>query len=148
MTASPHLAATRRGFTLVELMIALAIGALLLTIALPSYRSYMEKSRRTDARNALHDLASRQEKFFSTNNVYTANPGNLGYGAVAFPVNVQQSGATHYSLQLTLAADGRSWTASAQPQGAQANDACGTFTLSSLGVQGNTGNSLPTAGCW
>lgn len=148
MNASRHRAAARRGLTLVELMIALAIGALLLTIALPSYRSYVDQSRRTDARNALHDLASRQEKFFSTNNVYTADPANLGYGVAAFPVPVQQSGSTYYNLGLTVAADGRSWAATAVPQGVQAQDACGTFTLSSLGVQGNTGNTRPTARCW
>jgi type IV pilus assembly protein PilE len=63
---------------LVELMIALAISAILVAIALPSCRAHVEKSRRTDARNALLDLASRQETFLSTNNAYTANPANLG----------------------------------------------------------------------
>jgi type IV pilus assembly protein PilE len=148
MMPLPPRTAGRRGFTLIELLIAMAISAILVAIALPSYRAHVEKSRRTDARNALLDLASRQEKFFSTNNAYTANPADLGYGGSAFPVAVRQSGATHYNLRLTLAANRLGWTATAEPQGAQTRDSCGSFTLTNLGVQGNTGNSVPTARCW
>ena len=147
MSLTPQ-AAGRRGFTLVELMIAMAISAVLIAIGLPSYKSYVEKSRRTDARNALLDLASRQEKFFSTNNAYTSDPSALGYGGSAFPVAVQQSGSTYYNLRLTLASNRLTWTATAEPLGAQSSDACGNFTLTNLGVQGNTGNSQPTARCW
>lgn len=138
----------RQGFTLVEMMIAVAIGALLLAVALPNYRSYLEKGRRTDARNALLDLASRQEKHFSTNNVYTANPSELGLTGTTFPVAARSSGTTYYLLGLTLAADRQSWTATATPQSSQTRDGCATYTLTSLGVQGNTGNSVPTASCW
>jgi len=69
------------GFTLIELMIAVAIVGILATIAATSYQRQVIQSHRTDARTALLDLAGREEKLFSTTNQYTAIPSALGYGA-------------------------------------------------------------------
>jgi type IV pilus assembly protein PilE len=70
------------GFSLIELMVTVAIGAILLAIAIPGYNSYIRRSHRTDARSALLDLAGRQERYYNTNgNTYTTNLTNLGYNA-------------------------------------------------------------------
>ncbi len=72
------------GFTLIELMITVAIVGILATIAATSYQSQIVKSRRTDARTALLDMAGREEKLFSTTNAYGTTPASLGYGSGTF----------------------------------------------------------------
>src|SRR5438132_12993393 len=55
------------GFTLIELMVVVAIVTILFSIAIPSYMSYIRQSRRTEAKTAVLDLAGREERFLSTN---------------------------------------------------------------------------------
>jgi type IV pilus assembly protein PilE len=135
------------GFTLIELMIVVALIAILTAIAYPSYVSHVSKTRRADAKTALLDLAARQERFFSINNVYATTPGQLGYSGTAFPVDVQTSSQAYY--QLTASANpSTTFAASAVPTGAQSNDSCGTYTVNQLGVQGNGNNTTASADCW
>ncbi|MHA6847696.1 type IV pilin protein [Ralstonia syzygii] len=147
--------ASRRsaGFTLVELMITLAIVAILVAIAYPSYSNYIMKSHRADAKTALLDLASRQERYFALQNNYASTPSALGYAGTAFPIAVQTSGQSYYQLYvLVTGSPGTStlpgFSASAVPAspGPQQSDACGTYTINQLGVQGNSGNT--TSQCW
>ena len=70
-----------RGFTLVELMVVIVIASILMAIAIPSYKNSIRKSRRTDAKTALLDLAGREERFMSTNGSYTTSFANLGYAS-------------------------------------------------------------------
>lgn len=142
-----------RGFTLIELMVAVAIVGILSALAYPAYTNYIMKSRRTDAKNALLDLAAREERYYSMSNQYSTNPSNLGYGtATTFPVNVQTSNAAYYQLSLNAPVPASAalptYAASAIPLGNQTNDGCGSYTINQLGVQGNTGNSTSTADCW
>src|SRR5271167_3137048 len=87
------------GFTLIELVITMAIVAVLATVAVAAYTSQVQKSRRTDARSALLDLAGREEKLFSTNNAYSATPSDLGYAPVGtpFPISV---GSGYYTVNV------------------------------------------------
>jgi len=138
------------GFTLIELMIAVAVVSLLAAFALPQYRAQIKKSRRTDAKTGLLDLASREERFMTVNNKYTNVAGNLGYSA--FPVQVPNPSAYSYQLSVTLSTDTLHYTATAAPNSAigQSTDGCGSYTLTELGVQGNTNlsNGMTTASCW
>lgn len=88
------------GFTLVELMIALAIVAILAAIAVPMYSKQVQKSRRVDARTAVLDLAGREERYLSTAGSYTNVPANLGYSA-AFPLPI---GSGYYQINVTTTA--------------------------------------------
>src|ERR1700689_3541661 len=140
--------ASNDGFSLIELMITGAIIATLATIASAVYTSQVQKSRRTDARSALLDLAGREEKLYSVTNAYSQIPTQLGYGtAAAFPVLV---GSGYYNV--TVAAPDtvnqpsvpESYLITATPVagGLQANDSqCTTLTLNQLGVQGSTGSA-------
>ena len=138
------------GFTLIELMVTIAVGAILATIAISSYTSQIQKSRRTEARQALLDLASREERYFSTNNAYTSSATNLGYSGT-FPQNV---GSGYYQVSICVATgappcagngtSGNIFTLTATAVGAQAKDvSCATFTLDNTGTQGGTNTS-----CW
>src|SRR5215475_717584 len=72
------------GFTLIELMITIAIASMLLAIVIPSYQSQVRKSRRTEARTAILDLATREERFLTNSNQYSQTATALGYTG-AFP---------------------------------------------------------------
>jgi type IV pilus assembly protein PilE len=143
------------GFTLVELMTVVVIGTILVALAIPAYTSQVQKSRRTDARTAVLDLAGREERFFSTNTAYSADPTQLGYaplgsGAV-FP---QLVGSNYY--QITVVTPNPAWTgngpsflvtATPAPGSSQLNDTqCTSFMVDQTGLQtatGSLGNS-----CW
>lgn len=134
------------GFTLIEVMIVVAIVAILAAIAYPSYMRYVQKSRRTDAKTALLDLATRQERYFTMNNTYVGAADKLGYGG-PFPLDVLASGTAFYQLNVT-ASSATGFTATATPVNAQASDTlCGTYTIDQLGTQSSSG-TLGAAACW
>lgn len=148
----------QRGFTLIELVIAMVIASILAAIAIPSYTSYIMKSRRTEAKSALLNLASLEERFFSTNNTYSTTPSDLGYAttaAVPFPVGNGYYNITALSVIPAVApANSASAgtpaiytiTATPVPTSSQANDSgCTSFTITSGGVQSSTGSSTT---CW
>lgn len=139
------------GFTLIELMIAIAIVAILMAIAIPNYQTQVRKSRRTSAKTALLDVASREEKYYATNNTYPASLSSVGYtnvdgtGALQVPNNTNQD---YYSVVLTLAtAPATGYTVKATPVGDQSKDSCGWFAVTDLGVQTAQGTTGGTS-CW
>jgi type IV pilus assembly protein PilE len=138
----------------------MVIVAILASIAVPAYNSYIRKARRTEAKSALLDMASLEERFFTTNNTYTQAPSDLGYAAgtvVPFPV-----GSSYYNITaLTAAAPvapansssagtPATYTITATAINSQANDtACATFTITSTGQQSATGTGAnPSVDCW
>ena len=136
------------GFTLVELMITVAIVAILATIATTSYTSQIRKSRRTDARSALLDLAGREEKLFSTTNAYTATLANLGYSSATV-------GSGYYTV--TVVSPDPAQPVATQPNylitataiNAQAADAqCTTLSVDQTGKQSYTGTAATAGTCW
>jgi type IV pilus assembly protein PilE len=153
---------TQQGFTLVELLIAMAITAILAAIAIPSYSAYIQKSRRTEAKSALLDLASLEERYFSTNNTYTNQASNLGYSAgTATPFAVGSGYYNITSITVTAAAAPTGPTSVGTPASylitatpvagtTQANDlACASFTISSTGQQTATGTDTnASTDCW
>src|SRR5580704_9634517 len=139
-TAPPKTASG--GFTLIELMVTVAIVAILATIASAAYTSQVQKSRRTDARNAVLDLAGREEKLFSTTNAYSATATDLGYAA--FPVAV---GSGYYNVSVVVGTP-VTYVITATAIGTQLNDTqCATLSVNQLGVQSSTGTGT-AATCW
>jgi type IV pilus assembly protein PilE len=145
--------AREAGFTLIELMVTIVIGAILVTIAVPSYTSQVRKSRRTDAKTALLDLATREERYSSLNNAYTNVSASLGYGTAGFPQSV---GSGYYTISVappTAAAAGvaAAFTATATAVGTQTKDTqCQIFSIDSTGKQHATdsGGNDATTTCW
>ena len=135
------------GFTLIEIMITVLIVAVLAAVATAGYRSQVQKSRRTDARNALLDLAGREEKLFSTANAYSQTPSDLGYGAVgiSFPITV---GSGYYTVSATVPNPPVSYVITATAIGTQANDTqCATLSVDQTGSQTSTGGATSST-CW
>jgi len=147
-----HHSRTVSGFSLIELMVTVAIIGVLLGVALPAYNHYVVRSHRMDARAALMDMASRQERFYAIASQYTDNPADLGYSALPLDIVPSGEGPAYYRLDLTLAPDKRNYTARATPTGGQTADTdCFTYTLNALSVRGNidsAGNPLPLNRCW
>lgn len=127
-------------------MIAVAVVGLLAAVAYPSYLDQVRKSRRVEAKNALLDLASRQERHFSTRNIYASTPDALGYSPTAFPVDVKSSSQVYYQLNVAVSSPYTTFSATATPVGTQSTDKCGTYTINSLGQQGNT--NATASDCW
>jgi type IV pilus assembly protein PilE len=154
------------GFTLVELMVVVAIATILFAIAIPSYMSYVRQSRRTEARTAVLDLAGREERFFSTNGaVYTSTANALGYGTAAVALTNFAIGSNYYQLTVCVATaagttppcdpnanapTAPSYYVTATPVATQtqATDAqCTSFSVDSTGQQFATGTGGTTY-CW
>jgi type IV pilus assembly protein PilE len=128
------------GFTLIELMVTVAIIAILASIAYPSYTSSVRKSRRTEARTALLDLAGREEKLYSTTNAYSSTPSDLGYTVSpdSTPMNV---GSGYYTVSISNVGVGppATFTLTATSIGAQTADTdCATFVVNQTGSQTST----------
>jgi len=114
---------TTAGFTLIELMVTLAIISILAAIALPSYTEYVKKGRRSDAKAGLLNVQMAQEK-------YRAN--HISYGTLAQIGVPATSPDGNYTLAVT-SATATNYTATATPKDLQAGDKCGTFAVNSSG---------------
>lgn len=134
-----------RGFTLVEILVALAIVAILAAIALPSYRDSTLRAGRADGKAALMQVASDQERFYSANFTYSTNAVPLA----STPAATLTSRDGNYVVSVAACAGGsiaNCFVASATPQGNQTNDPCGTLTINQLGVRTASGGSVEE--CW
>jgi type IV pilus assembly protein PilE len=119
------------GFTLVELVVAMVIMAIISSVALASYRSFSLESRRATATTALSDAASRQEQFYLNNKRYTTSLGDDGLNVPALvDGGYYQIGIVAATAACPIA---RCWVMRAVPQGTQAEDSCGTLTYTSEG---------------
>lgn len=142
----------QKGVTLLELMIVIAIIGILAAIALPSYRDYVQRSRRADCEGALIGFAGAMERFFTTNNTYSgAAAGGAATGApTIFPTQCPTDGGTA-SYNLTIQSAGTTtYTLQAAPINAQADDACGTLTYTNQNIKGVSGaaTGMTAAVCW
>lgn len=138
-----------RGFTLIELMITVVIVAVLAAVAYPSYRAYVLKSKRAEARTALMDLLQQQERFMTQRNTYSDPVITPGSTTVPFKTFAGDSLAgTPYLLGTAACGSGAAPNlcvrVMALPQ--QPDPEAGTLWAESTGAKGCTGTQ-PSV-CW
>ncbi len=129
-----------RGVTLLELMIVVVIIAILTAIAYPNYRQYAARAKRNEAKAALLQIATNQERFYLQNNTYTTDMTALG-----FPVGANFLTDTDSYIINVGAADANDFTAIATYQNADDEAGkCATFQIDGRGSK----TSAPLADCW
>ena len=129
-----------RGITLIELMIVVVIVGLLAVIAYPNYRDFAARAKRNEAKAALLQIATNQERFYLQNNTYTCDMTRLGFSSAAGFVT--DSGS--YTVDVT-ACDANNFTAQAVYNNADAEAGkCGTYWINGRNVK----TSAPLADCW
>ena len=129
------------GFSLIELMVVVAIVGILASIAYPSYVEYVKKSARTEAMTAVLDTANKLEQYYVDNRSYTATLSDVGVNAST------ESG--YYTLAVALGNGGQSFTVTATPASGPALDdsKCAAFSVTDTGAKGISGSG-DTGKCW
>lgn len=131
-----------KGFTLIELMVVVAVIAIVTMIALPTYQDYVRKGNRASAQGFLASLAQQQNQYFIDNRGYmdSATATTLNY--LPAPASV----SNHYTITIALAGPPPSYTLTATriPASSQAQDACGDLSINSAGTKTSTAGS----NCW
>ena len=128
------------GFTLIELMITVAILAIIAAVAIPAYTQYVDRGKRAEARTALLDIAARQERYYSNNRQYADQLSKLGMSGT-------KSENGYYTLSVTLppGSNNQDFDATATPAG-WTDDKCGDLSIDETGAK--TQSLGDRASCW
>jgi type IV pilus assembly protein PilE len=132
-----------KGFSLIELLIVLFIVGVLAALALPAYDEHIRRAHRAEARTGLLHAAHRLEREATAAGVYPS-------GALPESLAVLPSG--RYRIERSTPTDAidaaTRFRLRATPQGAQAQDKCGSLTLTHTGERGLANNTASVADCW
>lgn len=135
------------GFTLIEVVVVMAVIGILTAIAIPSYSEYVRRSQRAEARTVLLEAAQFMQRFYSANDRYDLSRAGA---ALALPAGLQQvpaDGTARYTVSLN-AVSTTAYTLQAAPAGSMTGDKCGTFTLTSVGRRDVVGATATAVECW
>ncbi|MDX1454727.1 MAG: type IV pilin protein [Gammaproteobacteria bacterium] len=145
----------KQGFTLVELMVVVAIISILAAVAYPAYSEYVTRTKRSLAKSELNSIASRQETFFMDNKQYASDLTNLGMPANPYFIDVNgnrlaANASAEVVYQISAATPTtRSFTLTATPVNSQGNNdlECANLTLDNNQERGVSGTGT-VSDCW
>ena len=140
---------TSRGFSLIELMITVAIVAILSFVVYPTYQTYVAQGSRSEAAAILLDAANRQEQYYLDFHTYTNDMKNLGYPAnpATYPFD-RSSSERSYEVSTTGDADGFVLTAKAINKQAKRDTTCSTLEINHLGTRMSNKQTTDEKECW
>lgn len=130
-----------KGFTLIELMIVVAIVGILAAVAYPSYQEYVRTTRRSVATGCVQEMAQQMERRFTTSLTYAVTTTLPTLGCINSVSN------SHTFTFSTGEPTVRTYTIEAQPVANQAKDNCGNLTLNQAGVKSKSGTAALDK-CW
>lgn len=135
-----------RGFTLIELMIALVVMAILAAIAIPQYNRYAFRARRADGQKLLMAIANAEERYYAQQNRY-ADLATIGFSTTT----TAASDSGYYNAVVTVSTvntfTGQGFKAVATPAGVQTRDVCGALSITNAGVKAPL-NITSNGTCW
>ena len=131
------------GFTLIELMIVVAVIGILSAVALPSYNDYVRRGKRAEARAEVLRAEGWLERYFTENNRYSDTATSTVNAAFSSRFSVvPATGATNYNI--TLAVTNSTYTVTAIPAGSMAGDACASYIKTNTGSLASTAANNPS----
>ncbi|KAB0549229.1 type IV pilin protein [Pseudomonas argentinensis] len=136
--------ARHAGFTLIEVMVVVAIIGILAAIAYPSYTEYVQRGNRTEGQALLSDAAARQERYYSQNNTYVTAADDIGKLGMNLSNNRSATGKYVFSVGKVDGDGGYTLTATQQ----FSDTKCGNLTLTANGVKGATASGASASDCW
>ncbi|WP_269471106.1 type IV pilin protein [Sulfuriflexus mobilis] len=147
MTKATRMKHRHLGFTLIEVMITIAIIGILVAVALPSYQDQVIKTRRSDGKAALTRVAQALERCFSQNGRYTGATCPAATGTGTPPVPPPQDSEEKF-YKISIATTASTYDLTAMPQAPQTADTkCANLTLDQTGAKGKSGTGT-IADCW
>ena len=130
-----------RGLTLIELMIVIVVLGIIVAVAYPSYRDFAARAKRNEARSALLQIATNQERFYLNNNTYTTDMTQLGFQSSPFTT---ETGS--YTITVTVANANTYSARAAYLLGGNEAANCPTFIIDAAGSK--TSPDGAHADCW
>lgn len=134
-----------RGFTLIELMIVVAIIGILAAIAYPSYQEQVRRGNRADAKAALMETAQFMERFYTQNNRYDRDLNNAA-PVLPYTKSPRDGSSTFYLIRFNGNPAANTFSIEAAPQGGQTQDTCGTLRVNQAGEKTTTAGVATD--CW
>ncbi len=135
-----------KGFTLIEVMIVVAIVGILAAIAYPSYDEYVKRGNRSEGMAQLNDIAARQERYFAQNNKYIISDDDLDKLGLTLRNDKVESATGKYELTVAKVDDDGGYTLTATQNFGDTK--CGNLTLNALGAKGRSGSGKSVNDCW